>query len=71
MLLGLAAQAVDLVNEEDVPFLQGVGQDGGEVPRLLYGGPGGDPEVDPKLVGDDVGQGGLAQARGAEEEEVL
>ncbi len=62
---------MDLVDEKDVPLLQGVGQDGRQVPGLLYGRPGGDPEVYPELVGDDVGQGGLAEAWGAKEEEVL
>ena len=62
-LFGGAWEAVDLVDEEDVMFLE-VGQDGGEVAGALDGGAGGDANGDAHLGGDDVGEGGLAEAGG-------
>ena len=69
-LLDDAAEAVDLVDEEDVVGLE-AGEDGGEVAGALDGGAGGDADVDAHLVADDVGEGGLAEAGGAVEEDVL
>src|SRR5699024_1732654 len=69
-LLHLPGQPVDLVDEQHVPFLQ-VGQQGGQVPRLFDGGAAGDPDLDPHLVGDDAGQGGLAQAGRAVQQDVV
>ena len=61
---------MDLVHKEDVVLTE-VGQQGGQVPRLLYGRAGGDAHVDPHLVGDDAAEGGLAQARRAVEQHVV
>ena len=55
-------QPVDLVDEEHVAGLE-PGQDGGQVAGPLEGGARGDLDADAHLVGDDAGQGGLAQAR--------
>jgi hypothetical protein len=63
-------QAVDLVEEEDLALAQ-VGEDGGEVSLDLQGWAGGLLEADFKLVGDDGGEGGFAQAGRAEEEDVV
>ena len=54
-------QAVDLVDEQDVPRLQ-VGQNGGEVAGALDHRAGGGAEADAQLAGDDLGQRGLAEA---------
>ncbi len=54
---------MDLVDEEDIALLQ-IGQQSGQVARLLDGRAAGDPDLDPHLIGDDPGQGGLAQTRG-------
>ena len=69
-LFHLPGQAVDLVDEEDVPLLQ-VGQQGGQVPRLFDGRARGDPDLHPHLVGDDAGEGGLAQAGRAVEQDMV
>ena len=61
---------MDLVEEEDLAFAQ-VGEDGGEVSLDLQGWAGGLLEADFKLVGDDGGEGGFAQAWGPEEEDVV
>ena len=63
-------EAVDFVEEEDLALAQ-VGEDGGEVSLDLQGGAGGLLEADFKLVGDDGGQRGFAQAGRAEEEDVV
>ncbi len=63
-------EAVDLVEEEDLPLAQ-VGEDGGEVALDLQGGAGGLLEADAELVGDDGGEGGLAEAGRAEEQDVV
>ena len=63
-------EAVDLVEEEDLAFAQ-VGEDGGEVALDLQRGAGGLLEADAELVGDDGGEGGLAEAGRAEEEDVV
>jgi hypothetical protein len=61
---------VDLVEEEDLALAQ-VGEDGGEVSLDLQGWAGGLLEADFKLVGDDGGEGGFAQAGRAEEKDVV
>jgi hypothetical protein len=61
---------VDLVDEEDVALLH-VGQQAGEVAGLLDDGAGGDADVAAELVAEDEGQGGLAEARRAGEEDVV
>ena len=61
---------MDLVHEEDVPLVE-VGEHGHQVPGLFDGGAGGDAHVHAHLVGDDGGQGGLAQARGPVEQHVV
>jgi hypothetical protein len=61
---------VDLVDEEDVALLQ-VGQQAGEVARLLDDGAGGDADIAAELVAEDEGEGGLPEARRAGEEDVV
>ena len=46
-------------------------EESGQVARSLYGGPGGDADAHAHLDGDDVGEGGLAQAGGPVEEDVV
>ena len=61
-LLHRPAQAVDLVDEEDVALGQ-VGQDGGQVAGPDQGRAGRDAKAGAHLVGHDPGQRGLAQSR--------
>ncbi len=61
---------MDLVHKENVVLIQ-IGEQGGQVPRLLDGRSGGDADVHPHLVGDDAAEGGFAQPRGAVEEHVV
>ena len=61
---------MNLVDEEHVPLSQ-VGEQGGQVPRLLNGRAGGDLQGGLHLVGDDLGQGGLAQAGRAVEQHMV
>ena len=61
---------MDLVHKEDVILVE-VGEQRRQVPRLLNGGAGGDADVDPHLVGYDAREGGLAQARGAVEQDMV
>ena len=63
-------EAVDLIDEQHVAGLQ-VGQDGGEVSGALDDGARGGAEADAELAGDDLGEGGLAEAGGAVEEDVV
>jgi hypothetical protein len=53
-LLHHRAEAVDLVDEEDIPRLQ-VGEQGGQVAGLLQHRARGLAQADGHLVGDDVG----------------
>ena len=55
---------MDFVHKEDIVLRQ-IGQQGGQIPRLLNGRAGGDADMDPHLIGDDAAEGGLAQARRA------
>ena len=61
---------MDLIHEQDVVLRQ-IGEQGGQIAGLFNGRTGGDADVDPHLVGDDVGQGGLAQTRRAVEQHVV
>ena len=61
---------MDFVDEERLPRLE-IGDDGHEVAHLLQGRPRGLAEARIHLVGDDVGQGGLAEAGRTEEEDVI
>ena len=61
---------MDFVQEKDLALAQ-VGEDGGKVALNLEGGAGGLLEADVEFVGDDGGQGGLAQAGRAEEKDVV
>ena len=61
---------MDLVDEQDVAFLE-VGEDGGQVPRALDGRTARRADVGPELIGYDLGQRRLAQARGAREQDVV
>ena len=68
--LGRARQAVDLVNKEDVAFLQ-ARQDSGQVARMLDGGAGGQTQRRPHLGGDDHGERRLAQTGRACEQDMI
>jgi hypothetical protein len=69
-LLDGRGQAVDLVDEQDVVGFQ-IGQDRRQVAGLVQHRARGGAEVDAQLAGDDLGQGGLAQARRAEQQHVV
>lgn len=69
-LLDVGHEAMDFVDEEDLLFAD-VGEDAGEVELLLEDGGGGLIEVDAEFVRDELGEGGFAEARGAEEEDVV
>ena len=61
---------VDLVDEQYVAGLQ-VREDADQVSALFKGRPGGDGQVGPHFVGDDVGQRGLAEPRGPVQQHVV
>ena len=63
-------QAVDFVDEQQVPFLK-IRQEGGQVARPFDGRPRRDAQVDAQFVGDDAGHSRLAQTRRAVEEDVV
>ena len=63
-------QAVDFVDEQQVPFLE-IGQEGSQVARPLDGRARRDAQVDPQFVGDDAGHSRLAQARRPVQEDVV
>src|SRR5207247_385645 len=69
-LLDRARQAVDLVDKEDVAILE-VGEDGCQRPLVLDRRTGGGADVDLHLIGHDVGQRGLPQARRPGDQDVL
>ena len=69
-LLDRAAEAVDLVDEEDAAGLQR-GEEGGDVGLALQRRPGGLHHRHPQLGGDDVGERGLAEPGRAGEEDVV
>jgi len=63
-------QAVDLVHEQHVVRLE-VGQQRCEVAGLLDHRAGGHPQGHAQLVGDDVAEGGLAEAGRPEDQHVV
>ncbi|OIQ64408.1 hypothetical protein GALL_540420 [mine drainage metagenome] len=69
-LLNGRRKAVDLVNEEELPCLQ-VGEDGRQVTLLLQRRRLDHLAGGAHLVGQHVGQGGLAEAGRAEEQHVI
>ena len=69
-LLHRRVQAVDLVDEQDVARLE-IGQDRRQIARLGQDGARGGAEADAQLARDDLGQGGLAQPRRAEQQDVV
>jgi hypothetical protein len=62
--------AVDLVDEEDVALLE-AGEQAGEITGFLDHGAGGDADAFAKLMAEDEGEGGLAEAGRAGEEDVV
>ncbi len=69
-LLDRRPEAMDLVDEEDVPRLQ-VGEDRRQIPGALEHRPGGGAERRIHLLGQDVRQGRLPQPGRAEEQHVV
>ena len=69
-LLDRAVEPMDLVDEQDVALLQR-GEDRGEIAGPLDGRPRSVLDVDPELARDDRGEGRLAQARRAIQEDVV
>ena len=63
-------ESVDLVDEEHIVGAQ-VGEHRGEVLGLLQDGAAGLSDVDTHLLGDDVREGSLAQARRAEQKHMV
>ena len=63
-------QAVDLVDEQHIVRFE-IGQDGGQVAGALQHRSRGLAQIDAHLVGDDMRQRGLAQARRAEQQHVV
>ena len=61
---------MDLIHEQDIVFRQ-IGEQGRQIAGLFDGRAGGDADVDPHLVGNDVGEGGLTQAGRAVEQHVV
>ena len=69
-LLHLAVQAVDLIHKQHVPFLEIV-ENGRHLAGLLNGRTAGDLHAHPHLIGNDSGQGSLAQAGRAVKQHVV
>ena len=69
-LLDGPVQAMDLVDEQDVVVVEG-GQDRGQVAGPLDRRAAGVADVDAELAGDDRGQGGLAEAGRAVQQDVI
>src|SRR5262249_51833646 len=65
-----AGQTMDLVDEENVAFVE-TRQDGGEVAGPLERGARCDLQTRLELVGDDAGERGLAQTRRTREQQVV
>jgi len=63
-------EPVDLVDEQDVVLFQ-VGENGRQIAGALDDRTRGGLDVHPHLGGDDVGQGGLAQAGRTVEQHVI
>ena len=70
VLLDDRAEAVYLVDEEHVARVE-VRQKTRQVARLVQHGTRREPQLRPHFVGDDVGEGGLAQSRGAVQQHVV
>ena len=70
VLLDDRAQAVYLVDEKHVAGVE-VGQQSGQVARLVQHGTRCDAQLRVHFVGDDVGKGRLAQSRGAVQQYVV
>ena len=70
VLLDDRAQAVYLVDEKHVAGVE-VGQQPGQVARLVQHGARCDAQLRVHFVGDDVGKGRLAQSRGAVQQYVV
>ena len=69
-LLHRAAQAMDLVDEEDVPLPER-GQDRGDVALALERRPGRGAQADTELLPHDVGEARLAETRRTDQEDVV
>ena len=63
-------QAMDFVDEQHVALLE-IGEQAGEVAGLLDGRAAGALEVRAHRLGEDVGEGGLAEAGRAAEQDVI
>ena len=61
---------MDFVDKEDVLRLEG-GEDGGHIPGPLNGRAGSNLDVHSHFLGNDVGQGGFAQARRPVEDDMI
>lgn len=61
---------MDLVDEQHIVRFE-VGEQRRQIPRFLQHRAGGGLDIDPHLVGDDVGEGGLAQTRWTEDQQVI
>ncbi len=69
-LLDRRGQAVNLVDEQHVARFE-IGQDGGQIAGLGEDRAGSGAEADAELARHDLGQGGLAQPRRAEQQDVI
>ena len=69
-LLDLGVEAMDLVDEEDLPILE-CGEESREIARPLDDRPRRGLDGDVELGGQDVGETGLAHAGGPEEQDVI
>ena len=63
-------EAVDLVDEQDILFVQ-IRQDGGQVPRSFDHRTGSHLDVHPHLPGHDISQRGLPETGRTVEEDVI
>ena len=61
---------MDLIDEKDI-FIMEVGQDSSEVSRTLHRRAGGDSDANPHFGSNDISQGGLPQAWGTIEKDVV
>ena len=61
---------MNFIDKQNIPRVQ-VGEDGGQIPRPLDGGARGDADILAHFRRHDAGQGGLAQARRAVEQNVI
>jgi len=68
--LHIGGQAMDFIDEQNVPWFQ-IGQYGRQVSGLGQDRPRGGAEIHPQLPGDNLGQGGLAQPRRPEQQDVI